>query len=153
MWRKKLPSIVSVRAEFEATVWGFQLIEFTGPTSFISLVESEMRTNRIAFANRCVRRQSIEDATMDSTCDIFKETPDGPLWVEAVHGLAEAKARMACLALMFDGEYFIHSHEKDAVTEEAQEWADVISRAFAVPTQIKSNALRVSNKNSSERKS
>jgi hypothetical protein len=61
---------------------------------------------------------------MDSRCDSFKETPDGPLWVEAVHGLAEAKARMACLALMFES--FIHSQEKDALTEEAQEWADVI---------------------------
>ncbi len=46
---------------------------------------------------------------MDSTCDIFKVTPEGPLWVEAVRSLGEAKDRMARLAKTFPGEYFIHS--------------------------------------------
>jgi hypothetical protein len=63
---------------------------------------------------------------MDSTCDIFKVTPDGPLWVEAVQGLREAQQRVARLARTFPGEYFIHSPGKGVVAESAQEWADVI---------------------------
>jgi hypothetical protein len=61
---------------------------------------------------------------MDSTCDIFKITPDGPLWLETVEGLGEAKERMARLALTFPGEYFIHS-QGNVVAQQAQEWADV----------------------------
>ncbi len=38
---------------------------------------------------------------MGSTYDIFKVTPDGPLWVEAVRGLREANERIARLALTF----------------------------------------------------
>jgi hypothetical protein len=69
----------------------------------------------------------MEDATMDSTCDIFRVTPDGPLWVEAVPGgLREAKERMAHLALTLPGEYFIHFQGKSLVATPVQEWADVI---------------------------
>jgi hypothetical protein len=63
---------------------------------------------------------------MSSTCDIFKQTPDGPLWIEAVEGLREAKKRMACLALTCPGEYFIQSQGESAGAEPAQEWADVV---------------------------
>ena len=62
---------------------------------------------------------------MGSTCDIFKVTPDGPLWVEAVQGLSEAKERMFSLALTFPGEYFIHS-DGNVVAKHSQEWADVV---------------------------
>ena len=63
---------------------------------------------------------------MGSTCDIFKVTPDGPLWIEAVQGLREAKERMARLALISPGEYFIHLQGERIVAVTAQEWADVI---------------------------
>jgi hypothetical protein len=63
---------------------------------------------------------------MSSTFDIFKQTPDGPLWVEAVQGLREAKERMARLALTCPGEYFIHSQGERIVAATTQEWADVI---------------------------
>jgi hypothetical protein len=63
---------------------------------------------------------------MSSTFDIFKQTPDGPLWVEAVQGIREANERMARLPLISPAEYFIHSQEKGVVANPAQEWADVI---------------------------
>ena len=63
---------------------------------------------------------------MGSTFDIFKATVNGPLWVEAVQGLGEAKERMARLALTSPGEYFIHSQEKGVVARRAEEWADVL---------------------------
>jgi hypothetical protein len=69
-------------------------------------------------------RLSVEDATMGSTFDIFEITPDGPLWVEVVTGLREAKERMARLALTFPGEYFIHS-QGNVVAQQAREWADI----------------------------
>jgi hypothetical protein len=67
----------------------------------------------------------MEDATMGSTFDIFKETPDGPLWVEAVQGLREAEERMDRLALTSPGEYFIHSQSQGIVAKPAVEWAEV----------------------------
>lgn len=56
--------------------------------------------------------------------DIFKVTPDGPLWVEAVSCFREAKERMTALAQAFPAEYFIHS-EGNIVAKQAQEWAEV----------------------------
>jgi hypothetical protein len=76
-------------------------------------------------SNRC-DGESMEDATMGSIFDIFKATPDGPLWVEAVEGLTEAKERMAHLALTSPGEYFIHSQEKGIVARQVEEWADFV---------------------------
>ena len=73
---------------------------------------------------------------MGSIFDIFKATPDGPLWVEAVQGLTQAEERMAHLALTSPGEYFIHSQEKVL-------WPDRLKRACAVPTQIKSKQRTV----------
>jgi len=70
--------------------------------------------------------ESTEDATMGSTFDIFKATVDGPLWIEAVEGLREAKERMARLAVTSPGEYFIHSQEKGIMARQAHEWADVV---------------------------
>lgn len=61
---------------------------------------------------------------MGSTCDIFKVTPNGPLWVEAVRGLREARERMARLALTFPGEYFIYS-QGNVVAKQAPEWVEV----------------------------
>ena len=58
---------------------------------------------------------------MGSTFDIFKLTPDGPVWVTVVQGLREAKERMARLALDFPGEYFIHSQEKGVVARRSEE--------------------------------
>jgi len=57
---------------------------------------------------------------MDSTFDIFKATVGGPVWVEAVQGLREAKERMAQLAWTSPGEYFIHSQEKGIVARQAE---------------------------------
>jgi len=57
---------------------------------------------------------------MGSTFDIFKATVNGPLWVEAVQGLREAKERMARLALTSPGEYFLHSQENGIVARQAR---------------------------------
>ena len=40
---------------------------------------------------------------------------EGPLWVEAILGLSEAKERMALLVLASPGEYFIHSQEEGVI--------------------------------------
>ena len=58
---------------------------------------------------------AMEDATMASTFDIFRVTSQGPLWVEAIFGLSEAKERMALLVLASPGEYFIHSQEEGVI--------------------------------------
>jgi hypothetical protein len=63
---------------------------------------------------------------MGSTFDIFKLLPDGPLWITAVQGLKEAKERMARMALISPGEYFIHSQERGVVGRQPQEWAEVV---------------------------
>ena len=63
---------------------------------------------------------SMEDATVSSTFDIFKETSDGPVWVEAIHGLGEAKERMAHLVLISPAEYFIHSQLDGVVARQSQ---------------------------------
>lgn len=57
---------------------------------------------------------------MGSTFDIFKETPDGPLWVEAIQGLREAKERMAHVVLIYPAEYFIHSQEDGVVARQSE---------------------------------
>lgn len=61
---------------------------------------------------------------MRSTCDIFRATPDGPLWIEAVQDLEEAKERMARLAVTYPAKYFIHL-DGNVVAEQTQEWAEV----------------------------
>jgi hypothetical protein len=124
MLLKKLPGMLPVRYGFEATAWNFQLTDFAGLTLKFSLVESEMHTTEQRPQQMPIE-QSMEDATMGSTFDIFKETPDGPLWVEAVQGLREARERMARLALTCPGEYFIHSQSKRIVATPAGEWAEV----------------------------
>jgi hypothetical protein len=68
----------------------------------------------------------MEDATMGSTFDIFKVTSDGPLWVEAVRNLERAKERMAHLALISPGEYFIHSQDTGVVAKQTQEYLEEI---------------------------
>jgi hypothetical protein len=68
-------------------------------------------------------RQSKEDAKMGSTSfDIFKVTSDGPLWIEVVDSLEEATERMAHIALISPGEYFIHSQEEGIVAKPSQEF-------------------------------
>jgi hypothetical protein len=64
---------------------------------------------------------------MGSTFDIFKVTSDGPLWVEAVHGLEEGKERMAHVALTSPGEYFIHSQDQGVIAKQTQEFLEEIS--------------------------
>ena len=59
---------------------------------------------------------------MGSTFDIFKVTPDGPMWVEAVQGLEKAKEQMARLALVSPAEYFIHSQEQGVVAKQPREF-------------------------------
>ncbi len=63
---------------------------------------------------------------MGSTFDIFKVTSDGPLWVEAVRNLERAKERMAHLALISPGEYFIHSQDTGVVAKQTQEYLEEI---------------------------
>jgi hypothetical protein len=54
----------------------------------------------------------ITEDIMDSTFDIFKLLPGGPLWVAAAPSLKEANQRMSRLAPTSRGEYFIRSREK-----------------------------------------
>jgi hypothetical protein len=54
---------------------------------------------------------------MGSTFDIFRVTSEGPLWVEAILGLSEAKEWMAVLVLTSPGEYFIHSQGEGVVAK------------------------------------
>ena len=56
------------------------------------------------------------------TFDIFRVTSDGPLWVEAILGLSEAKERMAVLVMTSPGEYFIHSQGEGVVAKQSQEF-------------------------------
>ncbi len=67
----------------------------------------------------------ITEDIMDSSFDIFKLLPSGPLWVAAAPGLKEANQQMARLALPSPGEYFIRSREKLVETEQSEEWAEV----------------------------
>jgi hypothetical protein len=70
----------------------------------------------------------MEDATMGSTFDtIFRVTSDGPLWVEAMHGLTEAKERMALLVRTSPGEYFIYSQEEGVVAKQSRELFEEIA--------------------------
>jgi hypothetical protein len=57
---------------------------------------------------------------MGSTFDIFRETSDGPVWVEAIQGLGDAKERMARLVLISPAEYFIHSQVEGVVARQSQ---------------------------------
>jgi hypothetical protein len=123
---KKLPAIVAVPSTFEATVCDFQTIDFIRLTFARSLVESDMHRNRQR-TQQIRMKHSMEDATMGSIFDIFKVTSDGPLWVEAVHGLEKARERMARLALTSPGEYFIHSQEQGIVAKEGQECLEGIT--------------------------
>jgi hypothetical protein len=45
---------------------------------------------------------------MNETYDIFRELAEtGPIWIEAVHGLDQAKARLTELLEAHPGNYFI----------------------------------------------
>ena len=46
---------------------------------------------------------------MNETYDIFREFAEsGPIWIEAVHGLENAKARLTTLLEAHPGNYFIY---------------------------------------------
>jgi hypothetical protein len=46
---------------------------------------------------------------MNETYDIFRELAEtGPIWIEAVHGLENAKARLTELLEAHPGNYFIY---------------------------------------------
>ncbi len=62
---------------------------------------------------------------MDSTFDIFKLLPDGPLCVMAVRGLKEANEQMARLVETSPGEYFIRSREQVVELDQSEQWAEV----------------------------
>ncbi len=67
----------------------------------------------------------ITEDIMDSTFDIFKLLPGGPLWVAEAPSLQEANQQMARLALTSPGEYLIRSREKLVEAEQSEEWAEV----------------------------
>ena len=69
----------------------------------------------------------MEDATMDSTFDIFKVTSDGPLWVDVVHGLEKAKEQMARLALTSPGAYFVHCQGQGVIAKQTDESLEEIT--------------------------
>lgn len=66
---------------------------------------------------------------MDHRFDIFKRLPNGnTLWITAVEGLVEARSRMARLAGISAGEYFVYLQGEGIVAElgpEYQKWAGV----------------------------
>ena len=62
---------------------------------------------------------------MESTFEIFKLLPGGPLRVAAVRGRDQAKDQMARLALVSPGEYFIRSCEEVVEDAQSEEWAEV----------------------------
>ena len=62
---------------------------------------------------------------MDSTFEIFKLLPGGPLWVAAVQGRNQAKEQMARLALVSPGEYFLRLREEVVEVKQSEEWAEV----------------------------
>jgi hypothetical protein len=121
---KKLPAIVRVRSKSESTVENLQLADFTGLT--VPVTWWNPKCSELNRVSQMRMRESMEDAPVDSTFDIFNATVDGPLWVETVQGLTEAKERMAHLALTIPGEYFIHSQEKGIVARQVEEWADFV---------------------------
>jgi hypothetical protein len=88
-------------------------------------MESHMQSDLQRF-KQIRTKQSLEDATVGSTFDIFKVTSGGPLWLEAVQGLEKAKERMAHLALTSPGEYFVHSQEQGVIAKQTQEFLEEI---------------------------
>ena len=70
-----------------------------------------------------------KEATMDYKFDIFKKLSDGNhCWITAIQGLVEAKNRIARLALISPGEYFIYLQGDGIVAELSpnhQQWAEV----------------------------
>jgi hypothetical protein len=66
---------------------------------------------------------------MDHRFDIFKRLPNGStLWITTVEGLAEARSRMARLAGISSGEYFVYLQGEGIVAElsaEHQQWMGV----------------------------
>ncbi len=66
---------------------------------------------------------------MDYKFDIFKKLPDGdPYWITAVQGFVETKNRMARLALISPGEYFMYLLGDGFVAELSpnhQQWSEV----------------------------
>lgn len=62
---------------------------------------------------------------MESTFEIFKLLPGGPLRVAAARGRNQAKDQMARLALVSPGEYFIRPCEQVVESEQSEEWAEV----------------------------
>jgi hypothetical protein len=82
---------------------------------------------------------------VDSTFDIFRVTSKGPLWVEAILGLREAKERMALLVLSSPGEYFIHSQGEGVVVKTDREFPEEILLDEKCPSraEIKRTGRRV----------
>jgi hypothetical protein len=69
-----------------------------------------------------------EEATMDYRFDIFKRRSNGnTLWITTVDGLTEAKRRMARLAQLSPGEYFVYLQGEGIVAElSAEQWMGVM---------------------------
>ena len=114
---EKITCLVAVCAAFEAAGLQLQPIHFTGVT------HPHVLWHRTCGPDSYGWRMP----PMDSTFDIFKVTSDGPLWVEAVHGLEEAKEQMARLALTSPGEYFVHSQEQGVIAKQTHEFLEEIS--------------------------
>ena len=113
----RITCIAPAGPEFQGTVWHSQLTDFTGLTYCISPMESELHIEQVASAGEDVGWRRL---LVGSTFDIFKETSDGPLWVEAIQGLEEAKERLAHLVLISPAEYFIHSQGEGVVARQSQ---------------------------------
>jgi hypothetical protein len=84
---------------------------------------------RVPYSRVCVekRRRAFSEVVMETNFsevvlntnfDIFKRLQNGrPLWITAVPGIDEARARVDRLEAIAPGEYFIYSQTKGIVVE------------------------------------
>ena len=57
---------------------------------------------------------------MRNTFDIFSGSPQSPLWIESVEGLANSIERMEHISEQEPGEYFVFSTESSSIMAKVQ---------------------------------
>jgi hypothetical protein len=63
---------------------------------------------------------------MNATYDIFRDFPDdGPIWIEAVQGLENARARLMKLHETRSGDYFVYDPTSSKIVATAIESAPI----------------------------
>jgi hypothetical protein len=72
---------------------------------------------------------------MDSTYEIFKEEPQGPIWMETVVGLERASERLAALCKQKPATYFAYDAHKSQIVAKVS--AEQSSAGVANPEKRK----------------